>query len=86
MSTSTALISAWGNGFALRITKPMAKTAGMVEGSRVRVTVKPGRIVIETLTEPTLDEKLAAFDPEKHGGEVMAGGAVGVEAFANGAP
>lgn len=29
-----------------------------------------------------LDEKLAAFDPKKHGGEAMADGAVGVEAFA----
>lgn len=84
MSTSAAQISAWGNGLALRLTKPMAKTAGVTDGSPVRVTVKPGRIVIETETEPTLDQMLAAFDPNKHGGEAMAGGAVGVEAFANG--
>lgn len=84
MSISATQISAWGNGLALRLTKPMARTAGVVEGSPVRVTVKPGRIVIETETEPTLDQMLAAFDPKKHGGEVMAGGAVGVEAFAHG--
>lgn len=84
MSTSTSQISAWGNGLALRLTKPMAKTAGVAEGSPVRVTVKPGRIVIETETELTLDQMLAAFDPKKHGGEVMAGGALGMEAFANG--
>ncbi|MEO8546114.1 MAG: hypothetical protein ABI434_21190 [Burkholderiaceae bacterium] len=62
----------------------MAKTAGVTEGSPVRVSVKPGRIVIEIEAEPTLDQMLAAFDPKKHGGEAMAGGAVGAEAFANG--
>ncbi len=84
MSTSNGQISAWGNGLAFRLTKPMAKTAGVAEGSKVRVTVKPGRIVIDTETEPTLDQMLAAFDPKRHGGEAMAGGAVGVEAFAYG--
>jgi antitoxin MazE len=84
MSTSAAQISAWGNGLALRLTKPMARTAGVAEGSSVRVTVKPGRIVIETEVEPTLDQMLAAFDPKRHGGEVMADRPVGKEAFANG--
>lgn len=84
MSTTVSQISTWGNGLALRLTKPMAKIAGVAEGSPVRVTVKPGRIVVETETDPTLDQMLAAFDPKKHGGEAMAGGAVGVEAFANG--
>jgi antitoxin MazE len=84
MSTSAAQISSWGNGLALRLTKPMAKTAGVADGSPVRVTVKPGRIVIETKVEPTLDQMLAAFDPKKHGGEVMAGHSIGKEAFSNG--
>ena len=84
MSTTVSQIRAWGNGLAFRLTKPMAKTAGVAEGSSVRVTVKPGRIVIDTETAPTLEQMLAAFDPKKHGGEVMVGGAVGVEAFANG--
>lgn len=84
MSTSTAQISAWGNGLALRLTKPMATAAGVTVGSAVRVTVKPGRIVIETEVEPTLGQMLAAFDPKKHRAEAIAGGAVGVEAFADG--
>lgn len=82
MSTTVSQISVWGNGLALRLTKPMAKTAGVTEGTPVRVTVRPGRIVIESETEPTLAQMLAAFDPKKHGGEVMADGPVGVEAFA----
>jgi antitoxin MazE len=82
MSTSVGQISTWGNGLALRITKPMAKAAGVADGTRVRVIVKPGRIVIDSETEPTLEQMLAAFDPKKHGGELMADHAVGVEAFA----
>ena len=82
MSTSVSQISAWGNGLALRLTKPMAKAAGVADGSPVRVTVKPGRIVIETETELTLEQMLAAFNPKKHGGEMMADRSVGVEAFA----
>ncbi len=82
MSITASQISVWGNGLALRLTKPMAKTAGVVDGSPVRVIVKPGRIVIELETEPSLEQMLAAFDPIKHGGEVMADAPCGVEAFA----
>lgn len=82
MSTTVSQISAWGNGLALRITKPMAKTAGVADGSPVRVSVKPGRIVIESDTEPTLEQMLAKFDPQRHGGELMADAPRGVEAFA----
>lgn len=35
-------------------------------------------------TEATLAQMLSAFDPKKHGGEVMVGGTVGVEAFVDG--
>ena len=82
MRTTVSRISAWGNALALRITKPMAKAAGVTHGTPVRVMVKPGRIVIESATEPTLEQMLAAFDPKKHGAEVMADAPVGVEAFA----
>ena len=81
MSTTISQISAWGNGLALRLTKPMAKAAGVAEGTSVRVSVEPGRIVIETEQELTLAQMLEAFDPKKHGGELMADGPVGVEAF-----
>lgn len=79
MSTSHSHISTWGNGLALRLTKPMAKAAGVADGTPVRVVVKPGRIVIEAETEPSLDAMLAAFDAKRHGGEVMAFAPVGVE-------
>lgn len=79
MTASRSQISAWGNGLALRLTKPIAKAAGVTEGTPVRIVVEPGRIVIESDTEPTLDAMLAAFDPKRHGGEAMAFAPVGVE-------
>jgi len=79
MSTSHSQIGAWGNGLALRLTKPMAKAAGVKAGTRVRIVAKPGRIVIEAESEPTLEAMLAAFDPKRHGGEAMAFAPVGVE-------
>lgn len=82
MSTTAGQISAWGNGLAFRLTKPMAKAAGVTDGTPVRVMVKPGRIIIESETEPTLEQMLASFNPKKHGGEVMADVPRGVEAFA----
>ena len=82
MSTSVGQISAWGNGLAVRLTKPLAKIAGVAEGTPVRVTARPGRIVIEAEPKMTLEQMLAVFDPKKHSGEVMSGRAIGVEAFA----
>ena len=74
-------ISASGRRLALRPTTRMAKTAGFSAGSRFRVTVCPGCIVIELETRPALSQMLAVFDPTKHAGEVMVDGAAGVEAF-----
>lgn len=82
MSSIASQISVWGNGLAVRLTKPMAKAAGVVKGTPVRIIVKPGRIVIESETEPTLEQMLAAFDPAKHGGELLADAPRGAEAFA----
>jgi hypothetical protein len=84
MSTSSSQISAKRHGLSRRFTKPKAEDAGVVEGPKVHVSGKPGRIVIETDTEATLDQMLAAFDPQKHGSEAMESGAVGVEAFISG--
>ena len=83
MSVFFTHIRTWGNGLALRIPKPMSTEAGVVVGMPVVVTAKPGRIVIETETEPTLEQMLAAFDPKRHGGEVMGTGSAGVEVFAS---
>ena len=71
---------AWGNGLGFRITKPLAEAAGISLDTELSVSAQPGRIVIETrAAKPSLDVMLAAFDPQRHGGEVMAFRPVGRE-------
>jgi antitoxin MazE len=74
-------INTWGNGLALRLNKLVAKTAGIVDGTHVRVIAQPGKIIVEmTDRKPTLNEMLASFDTTRHAGEVMAFEPVGKEA------
>jgi antitoxin MazE len=71
---------AWGNGLGFRITKPLAEAAGIGLDSELVVSAEPGRIVIETrATRPSLEAMLDSFDPDRHGGEVMAFRPVGRE-------
>ena len=70
----------WGTSLGLRITKAVAKVAGVEADSQVTISAQPGRIVIETVaTRPTLEAMLARFDPVRHGGEVMAFAPIGKE-------
>ena len=70
----------WGTSLGLRITKAVAKVAGVEADSQVTISAQPGRIVIETVaTRPTLQAMLARFDPVRHGGEVMAFAPIGKE-------
>lgn len=70
----------WGTSLGLRITKAVAAVAGVEARSQVTVTALPGRIVIETIAKrPTLEAMLERFDPQRHGGEVMAFAPVGKE-------
>ena len=65
------VINQWGNSLAVRLHKNVLRTAGFDEGTMVKVTAKPGRIILEEIeAEPSLKEMLAAFDPKKHSGEV----------------
>jgi antitoxin component of MazEF toxin-antitoxin module len=73
-------VNQWGNGLALRLTKAVAKTAGVKLGTAVRIVAQPGRIIIErSEQDPTLEEMLASFDPKRHSGEAMALQPVGRE-------
>jgi len=77
-------ILAWGNGLGLRITAPVAKAARLSRGSLVRLEVLDDGIMVRPLersAQLTLEQKLKAFDPKRHGGEVMAGARVGAEVF-----
>jgi antitoxin MazE len=72
----------WGNGLGLRLTKTLANAAGVDANSPVRITVEPGRIIIETAPKKlSLADMLASFDPKRHGGEAMAFAPLGKEAM-----
>lgn len=76
-------VQEWGNGLAVRITAPVAKAARFSRGLPIKVEVVEGGVFLRTLGKPklTLAQKLKAFDPEIHSGEVMATGRVGAEVF-----
>ena len=70
----------WGTSLGLRITKAIAKVAGVEANSQVTITAQPGRIVIESVApRRNLEDMLARFDRKRHGGEVMAFAPVGKE-------
>jgi antitoxin MazE len=76
-------VQEWGNGLAVRITAPVAKAARFTRGLPIRVEVVEGGVFLRTVGKPklTLAQKLKAFDPSIHGGEVMATGRVGADVF-----
>ena len=66
-------IKHWGNSLGVRIPAAVAREAHLHADQRVRISVEEGRVVITPLgdTLPTLEQRLARFDPARHGGEVM---------------
>lgn len=76
-------VQEWGNGLGIRITAPVAKAARFARGLPISVEVVEGGVFIRVTGRPklTLAQKLKAFDPALHGGEVMADGRVGTEVF-----
>jgi antitoxin MazE len=81
--TADQTIQEWGNGLAVRITAPVAKAARFALGLPIKLEVVEGGIFLRAAGKPklTLAQKLKAFDPAIHGGEVMAAGRTGAEVF-----
>lgn len=81
MAEAVLDIKHWGNNLGVRLPAAVAREAHLRADQRVRVSVENGRVVISPLSgaELTLEERLARFDPEKHGGEVMAADRLGAE-------
>lgn len=74
-------IKQWGNNLGVRLPAAVARAAHLRADQRVRVSVEDGLIVIHPADETslTLEQRLARFDPERHGGEVMVSEPVGAE-------
>ncbi len=74
-------IKHWGNNLGVRLPAAVARAARLHVDQRVRIEVEGGRVVITPLRdEPlSLEQRLARFDPARHGGEAMVTNAVGAE-------
>jgi len=84
MSKSATLrVQQWGNSLAVRIPSAVARSVKFKVGQPVEVSAQESDVLVRAIGTPrlTLAQKLAAFDPARHGGEVMATAAVGNEAI-----
>jgi antitoxin MazE len=81
MTEAVLDIKQWGNNLGVRLPAAVARAARLHADQRVRITVEGGRVVIspEAGVPPTLEQRLARFDPVRHAGEAMAARPLGAE-------
>lgn len=81
MTEAVLDIKQWGNNLGVRLPAAVAREAHLHVDQRVRVSVQGGNVVITPVAEPplTLEQRLALYDPARHGGEVMAAEPLGAE-------
>ncbi|HCI14973.1 MAG TPA: PbsX family transcriptional regulator [Gallionellaceae bacterium] len=73
MSEAVLDIKRWGNSLGVRLPAAVARKAHLHADQRVHISVEGDHLIISPVTdEPlTLEQRLAAYDPERHGGEQM---------------
>ncbi|OGQ95817.1 MAG: PbsX family transcriptional regulator [Deltaproteobacteria bacterium RIFOXYD12_FULL_57_12] len=81
MTEAVLDIKQWGNSLGVRLPAAVAREAHLHVDQRVRVSVEEGRVIIKPIIDVllTLEQRLARFDPTRHGGEVMASKTIGAE-------
>jgi antitoxin MazE len=81
--TATLTLQRWGNSLAVRIPSSIARAVGFKVGQPVEVSTQDSAVRVAAAGEPrlTLQQKLARFDPERHGGEAMSTSRAGNEAI-----
>jgi antitoxin MazE len=74
-------IKQWGNNLGVRLPAAVARAANLHVNQRVRIVVDDGQVVISPVLDAplTLAQRLALFDPDRHGGEAMATTMLGAE-------
>jgi antitoxin MazE len=67
-------IKQWGNNLGVRLPAAVAREANLHVDQRVRVSVEGDQVVITPVGNSrfTLEQRLASYDPKRHGGEQMA--------------
>ena len=81
MTVAVLDIKRWGNNLGVRLPAAVARAAQLKVDQRVRVSVEGGQVVITPVGEEelSLEQRLALFDPSRHGGEAMASDRIGAE-------
>jgi len=81
MTEAILSIKRWGNSLGVRLPVAVSSEAHLHLDQKVRIVVEEGHVVIIPITDVsmTLEQRLERFDPVRHGGELMATKAVGVE-------
>jgi antitoxin MazE len=81
MAEAVLDIKRWGNNLGVRLPAAVVKAAHLSVDQRVRVSVEKGRVVITPMAGGalTLEQRLARFDPARHGEEVMVAEPLGAE-------
>jgi antitoxin MazE len=74
MAQAVLAIKQWGNNLGVRLPAAVAREARLRVDQRVRVSVEGDQVVIRPVDDArlTLEQRLAAYDPKRHGGEQMA--------------
>ncbi len=73
MAEAVLDIKLWGNNLGVRLPAAIAREANLHADQRVRICVKGNHVTITPVadTDLTLVQRLAAYDPARHGGEAM---------------
>ena len=71
----------WGNNLGVRLPMVIARAAHLHVDQKVRISVDGGQVIITPIDDAslTLQQRLARFDPTRHGGEAMATEPIGAE-------
>lgn len=71
--TAKLTVQQWGNSLAVRIPAAVARSAHFALGQPVEISLADDGVLVKRAGAPklTLAQKLAAFDPHRHGGEAM---------------
>lgn len=75
MSRTEAVLDVkqWGNNLGVRLPVRVARAANLHVNQKVRIEVEDGRVVITPVDNEglSLEQRLALYDPKRHGGEAM---------------
>lgn len=74
--TANVTVQQWGTSLAVRIPAGVARAAHFALGQPVEISVANDGLLVKRAGAPrlTLAQKIAMFDPQRHGGEALATG------------